>query len=73
MHKPPNNEKGRWEEILKHSDLLFTFGLFGTVILLVLPIAPFLMDLLLSFSIEDLYRNSPRLPRASSVSWRPLK
>ena len=51
MHKPPNNEKGRWEEILKHSDLLFTFGLFGTVILLVLPIAPFLMDLLLSFSI----------------------
>ncbi len=51
MANPPNSEKRRWEDLLKHSDLLFAFGLFGTVILLVLPIAPSLMDLLLSFSI----------------------
>ena len=35
----------------RNIDLLFTFGLFGTVILLILPVPPLLMDLLLAISI----------------------
>jgi flagellar biosynthesis protein FlhA len=37
--------------ILHRADLLFTFGLFGTVLLLVLPVPPFMLDMLLSLNI----------------------
>ncbi len=37
--------------ILARADLIFTFALFGTVLLLVLPIAPFLIDILLALNI----------------------
>ncbi|HEY4301622.1 MAG TPA: flagellar biosynthesis protein FlhA, partial [Candidatus Didemnitutus sp.] len=37
--------------LLQRADLLFTFGLFGTVLLLVLPIPPFLIDALLSLNL----------------------
>jgi flagellar biosynthesis protein FlhA len=37
--------------LLQRADLLFTFGLFGTVLLLVLPVPPFMLDLLLSLNI----------------------
>ena len=37
--------------MLARSDLVFTFGLFGTVLLLVLPVAPFILDLLLALNI----------------------
>ena len=36
---------------LQRADLLFTFGLFGTVLLLVLPVPPFMLDILLSLNI----------------------
>ena len=38
-------------KLLQRADLLFTFGLFGTVLLLVLPVPPFMLDLLLSLNI----------------------
>jgi flagellar biosynthesis protein FlhA len=37
--------------LLKRADLLFTFALFGTVLLLVLPVPPFLLDVLLALNI----------------------
>ncbi len=37
--------------LLGRADLLFTFALFGTVLLLVLPVPPFLLDILLSLNI----------------------
>jgi flagellar biosynthesis protein FlhA len=37
--------------LLQRADLLFAFGLFGTVLLLVLPVPPFLIDLLLALNI----------------------
>jgi flagellar biosynthesis protein FlhA len=37
--------------LLKRADLLFTAALFGTVLLLVLPVAPFIIDLLLALNI----------------------
>ena len=37
--------------LLARADLLFAFGLFGTVLLLVLPVPPFIIDLLLAFNI----------------------
>ncbi|HVU15291.1 MAG TPA: flagellar biosynthesis protein FlhA [Candidatus Didemnitutus sp.] len=37
--------------LLQRADLLFTFGLFGTVLLLVLPVPPFLIDSLLSLNL----------------------
>jgi flagellar biosynthesis protein FlhA len=43
--------KGRFGKLLQNSDLLLTFGIFGTVFLLVLPIPPIFMDLLLAASI----------------------
>ena len=41
----------RWNSLLKHTDLLFTAALFGTVVLLVLPVPTALLDLLLAASI----------------------
>jgi flagellar biosynthesis protein FlhA len=37
--------------LLQRADLLFAFGLFGTVLLLVLPVPPFLIDVLLALNI----------------------
>jgi flagellar biosynthesis protein FlhA len=37
--------------LLQRADLLFTFGMFGTVLLLVLPVPPFMLDILLSLNI----------------------
>ena len=37
--------------LLARADLLFAFGLFGTVLLLVLPVPPFVIDLLLALNI----------------------
>jgi len=38
-------------QMLKRADLLLAFGLFGTVLLLVVPVPPFLIDALLALSI----------------------
>ncbi len=38
-------------KLLRHGDLWLIFGLFGTILLLILPIPPFLLDLLLTISI----------------------
>jgi flagellar biosynthesis protein FlhA len=38
-------------KLLRHGDLWLIFGLFGTILLLILPIPPFLLDLLLTVSI----------------------
>jgi flagellar biosynthesis protein FlhA len=38
-------------KLLRHGDLWLVFALFGTILLLVLPIPPFLLDLLLTVSI----------------------
>ena len=43
-------------KILQRADLLFTFGLFGTVLLLVLPVPPFLLDAMLAVNIVALTR-----------------
>src|ERR1700761_7151654 len=40
-----------WSSIMQHTDLLFTGALFGTVVLLVLPVPTLLLDLLLTASI----------------------
>src|SRR6187402_1046212 len=37
--------------LLARADLLFAFGLFGTVLLLVLPVPPFIIDLFLALNI----------------------
>src|SRR4249920_1625017 len=41
----------RMRKLLRHGDLWLVFGLFGTILLLILPIPPFLLDLLLTVSI----------------------
>jgi len=38
-------------KLLRHGDLWLIFGLFGTILLLILPVPPFLLDLLLTISI----------------------
>jgi flagellar biosynthesis protein FlhA len=43
--------KSRLGKIMQNTDLLLITGIFGTVFLLVMPIPPFLMDLLLAASI----------------------
>src|SRR3569833_3333225 len=37
--------------LLKYGDLWLVVGLFGTILLLILPVAPFILDLLLTVSI----------------------
>lgn len=51
MSVQSETEKGSLGRILRNADLVFTFGLFGTVMLLVLPIPSVLLDLLLAVSI----------------------
>ena len=41
----------RMRKLLRHGDLWLIFALFGTILLLILPVAPLLLDLLLTFSI----------------------
>ena len=41
----------RLRGLLRHGDLWLIFGLFGTILLLILPVPPFLLDLLLTVSI----------------------
>src|SRR5580693_6791979 len=48
MHMTPNSLAAR---VMKRADLIFTFGLFGTVLLLVLPVPPWVLDALISLSI----------------------
>jgi flagellar biosynthesis protein FlhA len=47
----PTSNNSLVVRILQRADLLFTFGLFGTVLLLVLPVPPFMLDILLSLNI----------------------
>jgi flagellar biosynthesis protein FlhA len=46
-----SDKNGKLHKIFSNTDILLTFGLFGTVFLLVLPVPPFMMDLLLATSI----------------------
>ena len=41
----------KMRKLLRYGDLWLVFGLFGTILLLILPIPPFLLDLLLTVSI----------------------
>ena len=41
----------RMRLLLKYGDLWLVVGLFGTIMLLILPVAPFVLDLLLTISI----------------------
>src|SRR3569833_1894107 len=41
----------RMRLLLKYGDLWLVVGLFGTILLLILPVAPFILDLLLTLSI----------------------
>jgi flagellar biosynthesis protein FlhA len=41
----------RMQKLLRYGDLWLVFGLFGTILLLILPVPPFLLDLLLTVSI----------------------
>jgi len=41
----------RMRKLLRHGDLWLIFALFGTILLLILPVPPFLLDLLLTISI----------------------
>src|SRR5271157_5215520 len=47
----PTSSSSIVSRLLQRADLLFTFGLFGTVLLLVLPVPPFLLDALLALNI----------------------
>ncbi len=41
----------RMRKLLRHGDLWLVVALFGTILLLILPVAPFLLDLLLTMSV----------------------
>src|SRR5215510_3713490 len=45
--KPPSN----LARLFRNGDLLLTFGLLGTILLMILPVSPFLLDGFLSISI----------------------
>ena len=44
----PTSNLGR---LLRNGDLLVTFGLLGTILLMILPVSPFLLDGFLAISI----------------------
>jgi flagellar biosynthesis protein FlhA len=48
---PPSNPNPIEKKPLRHTDLVFTFGIFGIVLLLIMPIPAFLIDVLLALSI----------------------
>lgn len=41
----------KWSDLLKQTDLIFTLGLFGVILLLVVPIPPWALDFFLSVNI----------------------
>ena len=41
----------RMRKLFRHGDLWLVVGLFGTILLLILPVPPFVLDLLLTLSI----------------------
>lgn len=41
----------KWSDLLKQTDLIFTLGLFGIVLLLVIPVPPLALDFFLSVNI----------------------
>jgi flagellar biosynthesis protein FlhA len=47
----PTSSNSYITRLLARADLLFTFGLFGTVLLLVLPMPPFIIDTLLALNL----------------------
>src|SRR5580704_2983729 len=47
----PTSANSYISRLLQRADLIFTFALFGTVLLLVLPVPPFMLDVLLSLNI----------------------
>lgn len=47
----PVSSNAHIAQLFKRADLLFTFALFGTVLLLVLPVPPFVIDVLLALNI----------------------
>ena len=47
----PNKPKGGIATLLSQADLLFPLGMFVIVIVMVLPVPPFILDLLLSANI----------------------
>ena len=47
----PKSNNNALAAVLKRADLIFAFALFGTVMLLVLPMPPFILDLLLALNI----------------------
>jgi flagellar biosynthesis protein FlhA len=48
---PVSTSRFQLSTLLKNRDLFFTFALFGTIVLLVLPVPPFVLDVLLAMSI----------------------
>ena len=48
---PISGSRFKWSDLLKQSDLIFTLGLFGVILLLVLPVPSWLLDFLLSLNI----------------------
>jgi flagellar biosynthesis protein FlhA len=47
----PTSASAQLNRLLQRADLLFTFALFGTVLLLILPVPTFLLDTLLALNI----------------------
>jgi flagellar biosynthesis protein FlhA len=41
----------KWSDLLKQTDLIFTLGLFGIILLLVIPVPPWALDFFLSVNI----------------------
>ncbi|MCX6973701.1 MAG: flagellar biosynthesis protein FlhA [Verrucomicrobia bacterium] len=48
---PTSGSRFKWSDLLKQTDLIFTLGLFGVILLLVLPVPTWLLDFLLSLNI----------------------
>lgn len=48
---PISGSRFKWSDLLKQSDLIFTLGLFGVILLLVMPVPTWLLDFLLSLNI----------------------
>ncbi len=48
---PTSGSRFKWSDLLKQSDLIFTLGLFGVILLLVMPVPTWLLDFLLSLNI----------------------
>jgi len=47
----PTESAYGWRSLLKQTDLLFTLAIFGTIVLMVLPVPTWLLDILLTLSI----------------------